>query len=154
MTSNPAYDTISQIIKEVVESSGYELWGTEWTSEHGSRILRVYVEGESGVTIDACASVSRLLGPRLDVEDAIVGAYRLEVSSPGLERPLFTMEQFSQFVGSKVKVRLDKPLEKGIKKLTGVLSISETGELIITNEVGPVSFPFEYVKKANLVYEF
>ncbi len=154
MTSIPVLDTISSIIQEVVESSGYRLWGLEWTTESGSRTLRVYMEGESGVTIDACATVSRLLGPRLDVEDVISGAYRLEVSSPGLERPLFTQEQFRQYVGSKVRVRLEKPLEKGIRRLTGELSISETGELIITTELGPVTVPFENVKKANLVYEF
>ena len=154
MTSNPVFETISVIISEVVESSGYALWGLEWTTEQGSRVLRVYIDADDGVTIDACASVSRILGPRLDVEESIGGAYRLEVSSPGLERPLFTLEQFKKYVGSTVRVRLKKPLGKGMRKLSGELAISGEGELVITNESGRYPIAFENIKKANVVFEF
>ncbi len=154
MPEKPDLTALSSIISTIVEEQGFEVWGVEWTQSQGSPILRVFIDGESGVNMAALTSITRLLSPVFDVEEPISGSYRLEVSSPGLERPLFTLEQFRKYVGERVKIRLKTPLSKGRRKLSGRLDVSESGEIIVETESHRFVVPFENVRKANLVYEF
>jgi len=114
---------IAELARPLAESLELSLWGVEFAFG-GRSIVRVYVEGEQGVSIDQCAELSRLLGLALDVEDAIPSAYILEVSSPGLDRIFFTPEQLISALGKNLEVTLAVPSPEfsGRRKFRGVLT--------------------------------
>ena len=144
---------IEDMLKPVVEDLGYEWVGGEFRGGP-SGLLRVYVDHPDGMTLDHCAEISNELSGVLDVEDPFPGAYRLEVSSPGVERPMFRTEDFARFVGHRVRLRLYKPVAKQ-KKFEGVIQGVEGEDItVLVDEVGELVFRFEEVEKANLVYEF
>ena len=117
----PVDSTLTQLALRVVESMGYELVAVEFFQHGGGAgTLRVYIDHVQGVTVDDCAAVSHQLSGVLDVEDPLPGHYDLEVSSPGLDRPLVFPEHFTRFAGHRVKVRLAEKME-GRRKLEGVL---------------------------------
>ncbi|MBT8428263.1 MAG: ribosome maturation factor RimP [Erythrobacter sp.] len=95
----------------MIEGLGFELLGIERAGGAGSEVLRLYIDHADGITVDDCEAVSRQVSGVLDVENAVRGAYTLEVSSPGIDRPLFTLDQYRRFVGEAVVVRLRQPLE-------------------------------------------
>ena len=78
---------------------GFEFWGLEYQTQSGSTLLRIFIESEDGISVEHCAEVSRQLSLMLDVEDPIQGVYRLEVSSPGMARPFFTLDQYRRHIG-------------------------------------------------------
>ncbi len=136
-----------------VAALGYELLGIELgRNGHGS-ILRVYIDKEDGITIDDCVLVSQQLTGLLDVEDPIKGQYELEVSSPGLDRPLFTIEQFKRFIGETVKLSLYEKRDNR-KRFVGVLTAVNDDEIIINCEDEEVTLPFNAIEKARLVPQF
>ena len=111
---------------------GLTLWDVQLVKEGADWILRVFIDKEGGVSIDDCVDMTHALSPVLDKEDPIPQEYLLEVSSPGLERRLTRPEHFAAFVGKPVRARLIRPLENGLRELTGVLlRAEETGELEI-----------------------
>ena len=117
----PVDSTLTRLARRVVEPMGYELVGVEYLGRGGERaILRVYIDQESGITLDDCAAVSDQLSGVLDVEDPIPGHYSLEVSSPGLDRPLVYPEHFERFRGQRARVRLAEKIE-GRRNLEGIL---------------------------------
>jgi len=117
----PADSNLTRLARRVVEPMGYELVGVEYFQRgSGASTLRVYIDHERGITLDDCASVSDQLSGVLDVDDPISGHYDLEVSSPGLDRPLIFPEHFERFAGQRVKVRLAEKIE-GRRNLEGVL---------------------------------
>jgi ribosome maturation factor RimP len=143
-------EQLGAILRPVVESLGFELWGLEYHSGSKPVLLRVYIDHPDGITVDDCGDVSEQVGAVLDVEEPIRGDYTLEVSSPGIERPLFTAEQYRQYLGSDVKVRLAWP-EHGRRNYRGrLLSVSENG---IEVEVEGESFalPFGAIARARLL---
>src|SRR5437870_3087505 len=117
-----SYERLNQIIAPAVAALGYELVGCELAQDSGRQILRVYVDGENGITLDGCAAVSRQISAVLDVEDPIKGRFLLEVSSPGLERPLFSLAHYQRFIGHKAKLRLRQPQEDGRRNFTGIIA--------------------------------
>ena len=136
MTEELLNASLPQIIAELAEplaaSLNLAVWGIE-LAYGGRSVVRVYVEGEAGVSIDQCAELSRLLSLALDVEDAIPGAYVLEISSPGLERIFFTPEQLSGALGQTVELTLTAPRAafSGRRKFRGVLAgVPEAGHAI------------------------
>jgi ribosome maturation factor RimP len=151
MRTAPA--NVHKLIEPVVSSLGYELVGIEFLQGKGA-ILRVYIDHESGIKIDDCERVSHQLSGLLDVEDVIKGRYALEVSSPGLDRPLFTLDQFQRFVGSEVRIRLVRPIE-GRRNFHGVLLGIEKDdaapEVVLEMDGTQVRLPFNDIDKANLV---
>lgn len=104
-------DDLQGLLAPVVEALGYQCWGIEFLSQGRHSLLRVYIDHADGILIDDCEKVSRQLSGVLDVEDPISDEYTLEVSSPGMDRPLFTLEQFSAHVGEQVKIRLRTPFD-------------------------------------------
>lgn len=98
------------MIKAPVEALGYELWGLELLADGADSLLRLYIEHEDGIAIEDCERVSHQVVGVLDVEDPISGSYRLEVSSPGLDRPLFSLEHFERFKGERALVQLREKL--------------------------------------------
>ena len=125
------------LIGRTVDPMGYELVGVEYLSRgKGGKLLRVYIDQESGITVDDCAAVSRQLSAMLDVENPVAENYELEVSSPGLDRPLFKPEHFVRFAGERVRIRLSRPLE-GRRNFEGILTGLAEGrvELAVDDQV-------------------
>lgn len=143
-----------RLLQPVVAGLGYELVGVEWTSDtRGRRVLRVYIDVEDGVTVDDCEIVSQQISALLDVEDPIPGSYLLEVSSPGLDRPLFTLEHYRRFVGHKVRLTLSRP-KAGQRRFSGVIEGVAEDQVRLRTVDGTVSLPFEDIDKARLVPDY
>ena len=146
-------EKLDALIQPVVAGLGYQLWGVEFLSQGRQTLLRVFIDAESGIGVDDCAAVSRQLSGVLDVEDPISGEYTLEVSSPGMDRPLFTLEQFSQYVGHHVQVRLRTPFE-GRRKFSGLLKGVEDDEVVVEVDQHEYLLPIDAIDKANVVPRF
>lgn len=144
--------TLEGLFAPVVSGLGMELYGLELAGGEGQMIVRVYIERDGGVTIDDCAKVSRHLGLLLDVEDPIPGRYALEVSSPGLERPLFTPAQAASHVGATVEVRLHAPLPDvpGRRNFKGELTGVEGDTMHVVVDGASYALPFPHVAKCRL----
>ncbi|MFO1435988.1 MAG: ribosome maturation factor RimP [Gammaproteobacteria bacterium] len=112
---------LQTLLEPVVEGLGYECVGVEFQPVNGRSTLCIYIDSEEGVTVDDCERVSRQASAVLDVEDVIRGHYTLEVSSPGLDRPLFTPAHYRRFIGSTVHLRLHS-LQEGRRNIEGRLS--------------------------------
>ncbi len=145
-------DKLAEMLRPAAEALGYEFWGLEYVNQGKHSVLRVYIEHENGITVDDCASVSHQISGILDVEDPISSQYSLEVSSPGLDRPLFTLAQFEQQTGNTISLRSQIAID-GRRKFKGKL-ISVTGErLTIQVDSLVVEIDFRDIEKANLVVE-
>ena len=143
---------LTDIIQEPVNALGFELVGIEYIRGRYP-VLRVYIDSENGITVDDCADVSRQISAVLDVEDPITEAYNLEVSSPGMDRPLFTLEHYQRFVGEEVIVSLRIPVANRRKWKGQIKSIEN--EMITFNVDGNDEvFAFSNIQKANIVPNF
>jgi ribosome maturation factor RimP len=145
------------LAEPVVTGQGYELVDVEFKNELGAWILRVYIDkpgSEERVGLDDCASVSRELSAVLDVDDTIQGHYSLEVSSPGLNRPLKKESDFARFVGKKAKIRTRHPIGDSRRNFSGTLVAVAGGKVKIDVGDQVCEVPVDAVEKANLVYEF
>jgi ribosome maturation factor RimP len=146
-----------QLVEPVVAGQGYELVDLEFKNEPqvAGWVLRVFIDKQpDGVSLDDCASVSRELSAVLDVEDAIQLAYSLEVSSPGLNRPLRKVADFARFVGKKAKIRTRHPVGESRRNFSGTLVGVDGGKVKIDVGDQVCEVPVDDVEKANLVYEF
>lgn len=141
---------LMDLIAPAVAAIGYDCLGIEYSPSRGSSMLRIYIDRAEGIVVEDCEAVSREIEALLDVNDSIAGRYTLEVSSPGVDRPLFTPEHFSRFVGEKVAVTLIAPVN-GRRRLQGEIR-SVDGETIVI-EVDGANMAFEHgdVQKARLV---
>ena len=124
------------LAEPVLRENGLTLYDVEYVKEAGSYVLRLYLEKDTGVTIDDCVTVSRALSDLLDKEDFIPDAYTLEVQSLGLGRALKKDKDFRRNLGETVEIRLYKPLEKGIRELTGTLKAYDQKTVTIETEDG------------------
>lgn len=143
-------NVIADMLEPTIEALGLDLWGIEHVVRGRSSLLRVYIDSEAGVTIDDCERASRQISAVLDVEDPLPGEYTLEVSSPGLDRPLFRIEQYDEFVGDVVNLRLRTPLN-GRRKFKGLLQSVGEDRISMTVDNEPVEIPFQQIEKANVV---
>lgn len=145
---------LENLIAPAVIALGYELWGCELVSAGKHRkLLRVYIDRPQGVNVDDCAKISRQISAVLDVEEPITGAYLLEVSSPGLERPLFTLAQCQRYVGAKIRVRLRVALNEQ-KNFTGILQSVDGERLVLRlDQQSDLELAWRDVDKAHLVAE-
>jgi ribosome maturation factor RimP len=144
---------VSDLIEPILDELGFELVDTEYQTDRGRWVLRLYIDKEGGVTIDDCAKVSHELGDLIDIKNIIENEYVLEVSSPGLNRPLKKESDFIRVTGKKVKVRTKTPL-KGQRNFMGVLKDFKEHELYIQSEGQLITVAWANIEKANLVYEF
>ena len=144
---------IADLIDPAVSALGYELLGVEFLSQGKHSLLRIYIDSEDGIGIEDCENASRQISAVLDVEDPVSSQYSLEVSSPGLDRPLFTAEQFARFAGQHVAMKLHAPAE-GRRKLSGKI-IAVDGQTITIGVDGEnVDVDINDIQKANLKYEW
>ena len=137
------------LIEPTVVALDYEFVGIEYLSQGKHSLLRVYIDSEDGITLDDCSKVSHQISGLLDVEDVIPGQFNLEVSSPGLDRPLFTLEHFQRFIGSEIKISLSMPVENR-RKLTGRLCGVEDKEIVLNVDNEDIHLHFDNIEKANL----
>ncbi len=145
---NRVYD----ILEPVVDSLGYELLDIEYIMERGKWILRVYIDKEGGISINDCVIVSKEVSVILDVEDPIDSSYVLEVSSPGLNRPLTKEKHFIWAIGKKVKIKTEIPVD-GRRNFKGILQNFQDGVIYIQVDGKVFSLEYGNIEKANLVYE-
>jgi len=133
---------------------GYEPVGVEYVQgAAGSAVLRVYIDHERGITLEDCEAISRQLSSVFDVEDPIAGHYDLEVSSPGLDRPLFKLDHFARFNGQRASIRLAAKWN-GRRRFEGVLAGANGSTILLDAEGERFELPFELVEMARLVPEF
>ncbi len=143
-------ERLQRLLQPVVEMLGYELVGIEYFRSGHHYILRIYIDKASGVTLDDCEIVSHQVSALLDVEDPIRGRYTLEVSSPGLDRPLFTAEHFQRFSGRQVKLRLVTPVN-GRRNFKGLLQGLDAGKVTLEVDGERLDLPLEDIERARLV---
>ena len=147
-----AAEQIAELIAPTVEALGLELWGIELQQQGKYSLLRIYIENrEDGVSIEDCEKVSRQVSALLDVEDPISGEYTLEVSSPGMDRPLFTAEQFGLYVGETVNIRLRTAMQ-GRRKFKGVIERVDEGVVDLLVDGESVAIQLTDLDKANIDY--
>lgn len=153
MSANKRTQALQDMLTPAVHAAGCVLWGLEFISQGRHSVLRLFIDSENGITLDDCEAVSRQVSAVLDVEDPINSEYNLEVSSPGLDRPLFTVEQFAQYVGENVKIRL-KMAVAGRRNFTAKLEKAADQTLTFSDQEDSWEVPFSQVDKANLVPVF
>ena len=146
-------EQLQALLAPLVVALGYECWGIEFSSQGRHSMLRVYIDKEGGVLVDDCAIVSRQISGILDVEDPISSEYTLEVSSPGMERPLFTIEQFASFAGEQVKIKLRSPFE-GRRNFQGFLRGVEEQDVVVQVDEHEYLLPIDLIDKANIIPKF
>lgn len=158
-------EKVEKIAQEIAEREGCLLYDIEHSGVGKNRILRVYIDKDSGVGIEDCSNVSKGLNLRLDVENIVPGAmYNLEVSTPGLDRHLKKKWHFERVVGKKVSIQLSKPLgsldiieDKGLtsmKKFAEVLQSVDMEHLVFEIRSNAVKVPLAAIEKAKLVFEY
>jgi ribosome maturation factor RimP len=146
-------EKIQQIVDQVVSAMGYELVGVEFNSGQRNSVLRVYIDTEQGVTLEDCQAVSHQLSGVLDVEDPIKGNYSLEISSPGLDRPIFKATDFDRFAGRRVKIKLATP-QAGRRNFTGQLQGVQDEDVVLLEDDNEIRLSLSRIDTARLVPEF
>lgn len=143
-----------EMFAPTVSALGYELVGIEYISQGKHSIVRVFIDADDGINLDDCQVVSRQISGILDVEDPIKGEYSLEVSSPGTERPLFTLAHYEQFIGKAVFLRFYGMVEKR-RKLKGHIVVVEDGKITISELGTELEFIIDIddIDKAHLMPE-
>ena len=140
---------IAQMLESTVEALGFELWGLEYLSQGRHTLLRLFIDSENGISVDDCALVSQQVSSVLDVEDPISGDYTLEVSSPGVDRVLFKLEQFPAYVGETVELRLRAPYERR-RKLKGMLKGIDGEDVVVQMDDHEYLIPHSAIDKARI----
>lgn len=143
---------LEKLLDPAVTALGYELAGIEYIPQGRRSLLRIYIDSEQGITLDDCEKVSHQISGILDVEEPVRGEYTLEVSSPGLDRPLFKAAHYARFLGSRIRLRLVVPCS-GRRKFSGVIERVEDGRVWVreqdTDEL--LEFGLDEIDKANLI---
>jgi ribosome maturation factor RimP len=148
LTSSDPVNEIQEIARKIIESEGLELIDLEYKPGRTRSLLRIYIDEESGVTLSDCENVSRQLSAVLDVKDLVKSAYVLEVSSPGLDRPLQTDRDYKRALGRMLKVNLIADAEGKSEQLTGKL-LEATNDVVLIEEGGKThSIPRSSIKRA------
>ena len=142
-------NTVERLVEQVVEGLGFEL--VEFESTPKGRLLRIFIDIERGITVDDCATVSNQLTRVFEVEE--VDYDRLEVSSPGLDRPLRKETDFERFAGQEVQLRLRMPLNNQRNYIGTLLGLKD-GEVYLNTGKGELTFAVEDIEKARLVPRF
>ncbi len=146
-------EQLQAMLAPVVEALGYQCWGVEFISQGKHSLLRVYIDSADGILVEDCEKVSRQISGVLDVEDPIASEYTLEVSSPGMDRPLFTLEQFAAHAGEQVKIKLRSPFE-GRRNFQGILRGTEEQDIVVLVDDHEYLLPIDSVDKANIIPRF
>jgi ribosome maturation factor RimP len=144
-----------ELAAPLAEGEGMEIVDVEFRPEgsRGGRVLRLYLDKEGGLSVDDLTRVSRRLSELLDAEDAVEGAYTLEVSSPGINRPLKKPEHFARFVGKRIRVRTRDMID-GRRSFLGILAQVVGDSVILTQEGKQYQIPFSTIDKSNYEHDW
>ena len=147
-------DKLTQLLTPAVEGLGYELVGIEHLPQGKHSLLRVYIDSAEGISVDDCSRVSHQVSGVLEVEEPIKGQFHLEVSSPGIDRPLFKLEHFQRFLGKKVKLKLYQAVE-GRRKIIGFIERVDGNDIYIQDSDSDMSYQLQMddIDKANIIAE-
>jgi ribosome maturation factor RimP len=146
-------EELTELLAPVVADLGLECLGVEYSPSHGNGLVRVYIEAaDRAVTVDDCEAVSRQVSATLDVNDPVDGRYTLEVSSPGLDRPLYTPQQFARFIGGAAKIELNLPVN-GRRRFQGPILAVEGDTIVVEQDGARVEIAQGNIHKARLVPE-
>lgn len=146
-------DLVAQLAQPLAEAAGCSLWDVEYVKEAGTWYLRIYIDKETGVSIDDCEAVSRPLSDALDEADPIEGSYTLEVGSAGIDRVLRKSEHFAAYLGSEVEVKLYRARE-GKKEYVGLLRGYADGNVTLEEGDGTVTFEKKDIAQVRLYVRF
>ncbi|GGY87086.1 ribosome maturation factor RimP [Cellvibrio zantedeschiae] len=143
-------EILHSMIEPIVVSLGCELWGLEYLTQGRYTTLRLFIDAPAGVSLEDCEKVSRQVSSVMDVEDPIDGEYTLEVSSPGLDRPLYIPAHYARYVGETVNVRL-RMARDGRRRFKGEIVKVDGDDVVITVEGKEILLPVDAIDKANVV---
>jgi ribosome maturation factor RimP len=146
-------DLLNELLKPAAEALGYEFLGIEFIGQGVHSVLRVYIDHEKGISVDDCTKVSHQASGILEVEDPITSQYTLEVSSPGMDRPLFILPHFEKVIGQEINIRCHLGVD-GRRKFKGELKQVDAQHLVITVDNQDYQVDFPDIDKANLVAVF
>lgn len=146
-------DKLTRLLQPLVEDLGYEFVGLERSSNPKNPVVVIYIDETDGIAVEDCEKVSREVAALLDVEDPISGNYNLEVSSPGLDRPLFNTEHYVRFTGEEVKITLYAP-QDGRRKFRGRILGVEDERVLIDQDGTEVALDISGIAKARLVPDY
>jgi ribosome maturation factor RimP len=144
---------LNELLQPLVEDLGYEFVGLEYNSNPKHSVLRIYIDHENGVGIEDCEAVSRETAALLDVKDPIRSHYNLEVSSPGLDRPLFTPAHYGEFTGCEAQINLFAP-QDGRRKFSGPILSAGESSVTIEQDGSEVTLDFNNIAKAKLIPDY
>jgi ribosome maturation factor RimP len=142
---------VTELIEPTVEALGLDLWGLELLQQGKFTVLRIFIESGEGITIEDCEKVSRQVSAILDVEDPISGEYTLEVSSPGIDRPLFKISQFEEYADSEVDIKMRSPLD-GRRKFKGHITKIDGNAIRIDVDGTEYDLDHSDIEKASVVF--
>lgn len=153
MRATPLENRINEIAEPVIADLGFSLVCTKIIGEGGSRSVQIMAEDPKTkrLGIDDCTKISRALSAIFDVEDPIDGAYRLEISSPGIDRPLVALKDFEDYKGFEAKLETSTPTENGQKRFRGKIQGTSEENVLIDTDQGTTEIPFDLLTKAKLV---
>ena len=140
------------LVSKEIGPAGYECIEAEW--EGGKQILRLYVDQPDGINLDGCVAASRIISSIRELDEIVNGRYNLEVSSPGIERPIRSKAHFERHIGQVVQVKLQEKIFDRRHGVGKIVSISDKAEVTLETLQGMWSFPIERVQKASLVYSW
>lgn len=146
-------EQLHALIAPVAASLGCELWGLEYLTQGRYTTVRIYIDREEGVSLEDCEKVSRQVSSVMDVEDPIDSEYTLEVSSPGMDRPLYTLEQYARYIGEQINVRL-RLARDGRRKFKGTILAVEGDEVRIAVDDKEYLLSVGAIDKANIIPRF
>ena len=146
-------DVVSELLTPVINDLGYDVWDVEYVREAAEWFLRITIDSPEGIDIDDCEKVHRAIDPVLDEADPIEDSYRLEVSSPGLEREIRTDEHFAACIGEKIICKLFTKLD-GKKEFIGILKSYEDKQIILDTDEGEKSIDRKLASKIRTVFDF
>jgi len=144
---------LNEMLQPLVEDLGYEFVGVEYSANPKNSVLALYIDKPGGIRVEDCEAVSREVAALLDVEDPIAGHYNLEVSSPGLDRPLFTLDQFERFSGEQAQLTAFAPVG-GRRKFKGRILGAADGTVRLEQDGNEVALEFRNIAKARLVPDY
>ncbi len=142
-------EVVRALIEPVVVYTGMELIDVEYGRGPSGKVLRLTIDKPGGVTIDDCSDISRLVGDLLDAKDSLPGSYNMEVSSPGINRPLKKKDDFERFAGQKVLIKTRKLID-GRRNFKGILHGTREEFIVVFSEKTILNIPFDLVAKARL----
>ncbi len=154
MSRREEYESRAEaLLTPIVDANGFELVDVEYVKEAGEWYLRGYIDKPGGITVNDCEAVSRIFSEKLDEEDFIDGSYIMEISSPGLDRPLKKEKDYVRSMGKLVEIRTYRPIEKQ-KEFCGILTAYDSNSVTIEEDGSPRTFDKKEIALIRLAIEF